>query len=297
MNYVCDTEGGYSRIGGYERFSGQPAPSDATYYWCPCSFTSGGPSVGDTVTGADSLETAVVVVAGADYIDVTKLSDDFNDDEVFTVGGVPKGTFTAEQVEKGETTSALHAAAMNLAADVYRADIAAPTGSNAAGKGGLALLNGILYAFLNNAGNTAGLIYKQSAAGWVAVTPGNEISFDTGVAEISDGDTVTQLISGASAVVNRVVLESGSWDGGTAAGRLILGTITGTFNAVDALQVSAATKATSTSLATAITLSPGGRYEIKVSNFTGSVQSSIIQRLKVEGKSRSEEYQNCRSIY
>jgi len=275
-NYVVGVHGGYECIDGYERFSGQPSPSDATYYYCPCSFTAGGPAVGDTITGADSSKTAVVIVVGSDYVDVTKLSGDFNDDEVYTVGGIAKGTFTAGQVEKGETTAALHAVAMNLAADVYRADIAAPTGSNSAGKGGLALLNGTLYAFLNNAGGTAGVIYKSSAAGWVAITLQYEISFSTGSAAIADADAITQLVSGATAVVARVVLESGTWAGGDAAGRLIINTITGTFDATNAIQVGGVTKATSASLATAITISPGGRYEFVVYNFTGSTATKRI---------------------
>lgn len=275
VNYVVGTEGGYERIDGYERSSGQPAPSDATYYYCPCTFTSGGPSVGDTVTGADSTETGEVIVVGSDYINVTKLSDDFNDDEVFKVGGNPKGTFTADQPEKGETTAFLHATALNLAADVYRADISAPTGSGA-GRG-IVGLNGTIYCFRDNGAGTVGLIYKQTASGWSAVTPGNEISFNTGVAEISDGDTIVQSVTSATATVNRVVLESGSWSGGDATGRLILGTISGgTFNATNVLQVSAGTKATSTSLATAITLSAGGRYEFVIENFTGSTATKRI---------------------
>ena len=284
VNYAADSEGGYSRIDGYERYSGQPAPSDATYYYCPCSFTGGGPSVGDTVTGAVSGKTGYVITVGTAYINVTKLSGAFGDTEIFNVGGVAKGTFTSAKTEKGETTSELHAIALNEAADVYRADIAAPTGSNAAGKGGLALLNGVLYAFLDNAGGTAGLIYKQSAAGWVAITLGNELSFDTGVAEINDGDVIVQLVSSATATVSRVVVEShapgededAGWAAGTVSGRLILGTITGTFDATNAIQVSGATKATSTSLATAITISPGGRYEFDVYNFTGSTATRRI---------------------
>jgi hypothetical protein len=32
QNFVVAATGGYSRVGGYERYSGQPSPSDATYY-------------------------------------------------------------------------------------------------------------------------------------------------------------------------------------------------------------------------------------------------------------------------
>lgn len=273
MNYAPASEGGYERIDGYERFSGQPAPSAATYYYCPCTFTSGGPSVGDTVTGADSTETAEVIVVGATYICVTKLSADFNDDEVYTVGGNAKGTFNAAQVEKGETSGLLHATAMNLAADVYRADIAEPTSSGPV-RGGV-MLNGVNYCFIDNAGGTAGLIYKESAAGWVAVTPGNELSFGSGTGLIAEGDTITGATSNATAVVARVVLESGAW-GVDAAGRLIIGAVTGgPFQNPENLTVSGVEAAT-TSLVTAITISNGGSYDFTVYNFTGSTDTKRI---------------------
>ena len=274
MNYVALSEGGYERIDGYERYSGQPSPSAAVYYRAPCTFTAGGPSVGETITGVASGSTGVVITVGTDYINFTKQSAAFTSSEIFNVGGSPKGTFTAAQVFNGEPTALLHATALNLAADCYRADIAKPAGAYPIR--GLALLAGTLYAFVDNAGGTAGEIYKATAAGWVNVPLFHQISFTTGVAAIAEGDTITQVTSGATALVKRVVLESGTWAAGTAAGRLIITTITGTFNAVNALQVAAATKATASSLATAITITKGGRYETIVYNFTGSTATRRI---------------------
>ena len=271
-NYVAETEGGYSLIDGYERFSGQPAPSAGVYDYTPFTFTDT-VSVGDTVTGVDSGATGVVVIVGSDYIDITKVVGVFQE-EVVNIGGSPVGSITGDLVETGEPTILAHATAKGAVADEYRGDIAKPTGSGAIR--GLALLKGVLYCFVDNAGGTAGLIYKQSAAGWVAVTLLHEISFDTGVAEISDGDSITQLVSGATATVSRVMHETGTWAGGTAAGRLILSGITGTFDATNDIQVAAATKVTSTSLATAITITPGGRYEFKVHNFYASLDRKRI---------------------
>jgi len=285
MNYTSGTDGGYERVDGYEGFSGQPSPSDATYYRCPCTFTAGGPSAGDTITGVDSAETAVVISVFTAYINVTKLSGTLNSDEIFTVGGVANGTFTAAQLEKGETSALLNANALNLAADVYRDDIDSPVGSGA-GRG-LALLDGILYAFRDNAAGTAGLIYKQTAAGWVAVTPGNEVSFGSGTGLIAEGDTITGATSNATAVVARVVLESGAW-GVDAAGRLIIGAVTGgPFQNPENLTVSGVEAAT-TSLVTAITLAAGGRYETVVYNFTGSTDTKRIYGC--DGKNRGFEF-------
>jgi hypothetical protein len=65
--------------------------------------------------------------------------------------------------------------------------------------------------------------------------------FDTGTAAISVGDIVTG--TSASAEVLLVELETGSWVGGDAAGRLILGNVTGAWANNDNIKVSAVTKA------------------------------------------------------
>lgn len=265
MNYEAGSLGGYRRIDGYERYDGQAQPSDADYTYCEVTFTDT-VSTSNTVTGVTSGATGTVVVVGTSDMSLTKVTGTFQA-EAITVGGVAKGSITAAYVN-GHPTGLGHATAKAAAADEYRTDISAPTGSGALR--GLGLLNGTLYAFRDNAGGTAGLIYKETSSGWSAITLYHELNFDTGLAEISDGDTVTQLVSGATATVKRVVWESGLWSG-SAEGRLILSGITGTFNAANDLQVGGVTKATSTSLATQITLSPGGRYEIIESNFSGGL--------------------------
>jgi hypothetical protein len=274
MNYVARPEGGYERIDGYERYSGKTSPSAGVYYYAPCTFTDGGPAVGDTITGVTSGSTGVVITVGTDYINYTKQSAAFTASEVFNVSGSPKGTFTASQSVNGETTALLHATALNLAADQYRADIAKPAGTYAIR--GLALLSGVLYAFVDDSTGATGEIYKATTGGWSKVALLNQISFNLGTAEISEGQTITQLVSGATALVKRVVVESGTWAAGTAAGRLIISTITGTFNAVNLLQVGGVSKATATSLATAITITPGGRYEFITYNFTGSTATKRL---------------------
>ena len=271
LNYEAGTNGGYRRIDGYERYSGQPSPSNATYYHCTVTLTEE-VNVGDTITGVNTGATGVVVLAGSGYLDFTKLTDTFEVENI-TVSGTPVGSIDTVPGAEGQTTGLLQGTALAAAADNYRADISAPTGSGAIR--GVQILKGVLYAFVDNAGGTAGLIYKSSVAGWVNVPLYHEISFDTGVAEISDGAAITQLVSGATATVQRVVLESGVW-GSTAAGRLILSSIVGTFNDTNDIQVAAATKVTSTSAATAITILPGGRYEFEVYNFYATLDTRRI---------------------
>ncbi|CAB4158998.1 hypothetical protein UFOVP707_42 [uncultured Caudovirales phage] len=74
------------------------------------------------------------------------------------------------------------------------------------------------------------------------------LPFSTGTSAIAPGDTVTG--PSGSGVVLLVVLSSGTWAGGNAAGTLVLTALTGTFSAGQALQVGAAPRATATAGAT-----------------------------------------------
>jgi hypothetical protein len=269
-NYEPGLIGGYRRIDGFERFSGQPSPSAATYQYCQVSLT-GTVAVGNTITGLTSGATGVVIVVGSSSLAITKVVGSFTASEFFQVSAVTVGSMTAIPSTGGYPTGTDHVVAMNAAADVYRADIAAPTGSGQVR--GLGLLRGILYCFIDNAGGTAGLIYKQTTSGWSPITLYKTISYTGGSAAIADGTTITQLTSGATAVVKRQVLETGTFAGSSATGRLIITSVTGTFDATHAIQVSAATVATASSLATQITIAAGGRYETVQYNFSGSTDT------------------------
>lgn len=269
QNYVSTTDGGYRRVDGYERYSGQPSPSDASYTSFLVTF-SATVSVGDLVTGTTSGSTGVVASVDALSMQLTKLSAAFQL-EAITVGGSPKGTITT--LNAGIETVLADATALAASADIYRDDIAKPAGTYPIR--GLGILKGTLYSFVDNIGGTAGEIYKATTSGWAAVALLSEISFNTGSGLIVDGDTITQAISGATALVKRVVLETSAW-GANAGGRLILTNITGTFDATSDLQIAAATQATATSLVTAITILPGGRYEIVETNFGGDVDTTRL---------------------
>lgn len=285
-NYVPGVEHGYERIKGIERYDGQPSPSDATYLYCTVALT-GSVSVGDTITGVTSAATGLVIVASTGVLAVTKVTGTFDEAaEDFQVSAVTVGAFTSLPSSEGYPTGLDNATALNLAADEYRSDIAAPTGSGAIR--GLGLLRGVLYCFRDNAGATAGLIYKATASGWSPITLYSEISFTGGNLAIADGATITQVTSGATGVVKRQVLESGSYAGGDAAGRFILTSVTGTFDATNALQTGAVTRATASSLLTAITIAAGGRYEIVEYNFFGSTDT--IALYGADGVNRAFEF-------
>lgn len=267
-NFEPDINGGYRRMYGFERFDGRSRPSDANYYVMAVNITST-IAAGNTVTGATSGATAVVLqVNGTTELIVSKVTGTFTA-ETLNVGGSPKATVTTTSLNAG-TTPLLHATYKNLAADLYRADITTVPGSGVVR--GVWYYNGNVYAFRNNAGGTACVMHKATASGWSAVTFGYEIQFTGATGQINEGDTITGGTSTATAVVRRAMLRTGTWSV-SGAGTLVVDTITGTWQNGEAIKVGASSKATSASLCTAITLQPGGRFEFVNYNFSGTTSS------------------------
>jgi hypothetical protein len=270
-NFECSITGGYTRIAGYERFDGRPNPSDANYNILVCTFISSA-SVGATITGALSAATGKVIFVDATTIVTTKETGTFLNGEIVRVSSTDVATISVVQgVSADGLTDATY---RNLAADDYRADITLVPGAGRIL--GVSFYNGVVYAWRNNSGNTAAVLYKSSSSGWTTVPLGKELRFNTGNALILDGDTVTGASSGAAGIVARVVLQSGTAGAGTAAGRLILSSSTGTFTSGENLTVSGGVKAKAGGAATQITLAPSGRYETVVANFGGGTANYKI---------------------
>ena len=273
-------QGGYRRIPGYERFDGRPKPSDATFMGFDVS-TVAGLTVGDTITGDASGTTGILIGIWdddgtylTDTIGVTKVSGPgYNNGEAcntaaFTIDSVPTSRY-APDLDLEEDW-------LLEAEDEYRGDIAVVPGANQV-RGAWQRL-GDVYAIRDNVGVTAGILHKSSTSGWTTtgITMADTIPFTTlAGAEIEEGDTITGLISGETALVHRVVLNggSGAWDAGGGEGYLVVTGPSGAFNAAEALQVSAVSLATSTATNTTFALSTGGVYRFHNHNFFGSAAS------------------------
>ena len=94
------------------------------------------------------------------------------------------------------------------------------------------LADGDVYAFRDNGGPTAGRLYKSTTGGWSLVPLGYRVAFTSGgTTEITEGQTVTGGTSGATATVRRVIVQSGDWEAGDAAGYFVLSDVSGTFAA------------------------------------------------------------------
>lgn len=269
QNFEADINGGYVTAEGYERYDGRASPSDANYVIVLATIT-GAPALGNTVTGLSSGATGVIIALPGGALVMTKISGTFVLGEELQIAAVTVATATSAHTRA--TTTLLNAQYLNLAADNYRADIGVPTGSGAI-LGGF-FLNDVNYAFRNNAGGTAAGLWKESAAGWAAVTLFNEVSFTAGgVTEPAEGATLTQGAN--TAVIKRVVRTSGTWAAGSAAGRLIIANPTPGDMAAGAATVDAI-NLTLSGAQTAITFLPSGRFKHIKENFGGTANATRV---------------------
>lgn len=174
VNVEIGVRGGYSTIAGYERYSGQTKPSDASYALLPVTLT-GTVSVGDVVTdNAAVVSGTVIAIESPTVLVLTKITGTFPVGPI-KVGVTVVGSATASQAPNGASTPLLNAQYTALAANVYRALVMQVPGAGPIL--GVHQYRGNVYAFRNNAAGTAAVMFKDSAAGWVPITFGRELRF------------------------------------------------------------------------------------------------------------------------
>ena len=282
QNYECAVTGGYSRTGGYERFSGKAKPSAALYTVVQIEGFVNVPSLLTTLTGQSSGTTGLIIA----YHQSTELGDP---NYIILTQTVGSGYTALEEVRVGATsigivrpldlvlTAISNAQFLNLAADVYRALIAAVPGSGSI-RGVFAMNNaGVheVFAFRDDAGATACILHKASGSGWTAVAYLNEVTFSAGGALIpADGATLTK--GGVTATIKRVATQSGDWLASTAAGRFIITNPSGGNFSAGAATVTGGINVTLAGIQTAITMLPGGKFEFDVGNFGGQLATRRI---------------------
>lgn len=291
-------ERGYHRIDGFERFDGQTKPSEASYW--VLNFDAGTAEFveGETVTGAGGATGVALIDAvvesgsygGSDadgYLVLTEVSGTFNNDEALTGSIAGAATADGTATQRGADNDTDDTTWIRDAIETARTNIATVPGSGRIR--GVWVYDGDAYAFRDNAGGTACVMFKATTAGWVAQDLGYRVSFDTGTGEISAGNTVTGLASGASGTVTRVAQRTGAWDDGDAAGQLIFASISGgPFQNGEQLQVGAVTKALADGASEAITLPAGGHYECLNKNFYGA--SNLKRMYGVNGVGTAFEW-------
>lgn len=293
QNYEADYRG-YRRFDGYERFDGRPKPSKASYW--VMNFDAGQTAISedDTVTGATSGATGIAlqdatVSSGswggndaAGELILYNVSGTFQDNENLEVSASTVAVADGVATEGGASTDALNDTYTQAAIEKRRDAISAITGSGDIL--GIFTLSGTVYAVRNNAGGTAAQMWQATASGWTQKTFGHTLDFDSGAtAEIVEGETISGGTSGATATVERVVLQDGAWSG-TAEGYFVLSGISGTFQAAETVTGGTSGGTASAGGAqSAITLPPGGKYRAVRHNFFGTSNLKRVYFVNGEG--------------
>ena len=265
INFEVSPTGGYSRLTGYERYDGRRSPSDALVQQLKVVALVVTPMPGDTVTGATSGSTGVVIDTTVEgIVAITRSTGAFQRDEILM-----RGTDEVGVIERlgGTQGSQLDAILQAKAADIYRTDIQGVPGSGPVR--GVVFYRDELYAFRDNADGTLVAIYRATTSGWVLAPFSQQVAFTNGGTTLVDGAVITQGAN--SATIRRVVVESGNPSANTAKGRLVITTPTqGAFVAGAATVSPGAGTVTLSGAATTVGLKPGGRFEFVIDNFTGA---------------------------
>ena len=240
-----------------------------------------GASVGDVISGQTSGATAEVVLVGDDLdaIYISKITGTFVNGELLdndtigllgfaTIGEVPA-------VEYAPTITEEENAGLG-AENTYREDITQVPGLNAIR--GIWEIADRVYAFRDNAGETACVCHKASASGWddSLITMADYFTFNSGSTAPSIGDTMTGASSGATGVVHKVILHSGTWAGNDAAGYLVITSPSLNFSSgenVNNTTTASANDMTTTSVSSTFAFPVGGRYDFVAENFYASATS------------------------
>jgi hypothetical protein len=149
---------------------------------------------------------------------------------------------------------------------------------------------GEIYAFRDNAAQTACLMYHQTVNGWVLQELGNRVPFQDAGAGVAfvEGEIIIGGTSAATATVTRVVWQSGAW-GTDAAGYLIVGDISnGPFLDTEIITGGIAGLVPAAGDSVANSMAAGGRYEFTNDNFFGS--ASTRRMYGVNGVSEAFEW-------
>lgn len=148
---------------------------------------------------------------------------------------------------------------------------AAPVGSGAIR--GVWIYQGVAYCFRDNAGGTAGQMYKASGSGWALQSMPTYLTFTAGDRAFIEGETITGGTSGATARVVRYGATSGAIASSTLAGTLVIDTIVGTFQAGEALKIGGVAHGTNTAAKIVYALPAGGSYKFSNYNFLADAAS------------------------
>lgn len=275
VNFECLEFGGYGRIAGYERYSGQPGPSNSNYVLIPITTFVVTPVIGDIITSS-SGGSGVVIHIGTDHIIITKELGAFVLGDTILVGVTTIGVVAASAMRPTEKENATY---NYLASNLYRADILPPIGVGPI-RGGF-MLNNVVYCVRDAVGGLTSNLWGESPAGWIQIAFLHYAAFTSAsTTPLIEGEVLKQnqplIPTDITATLRKVVLTSGSWVAGTAAGNIYFTTpvgapTAGTFDATNPIVgLTSFSSVNLTAVPIQDTLLGGGKGEVTIANFYGT---------------------------
>ena len=268
MNFEENILGGYQSLTGYERYNGAASPSSAFFYFLGFS-APGTVAIGDTITGASSGATGVVIAISVTQFILTAVTGTWSAESTVSGSAVVTGPASVGSAVDSDTSNYQF-----LASQYYRSAISAvgTTGAPCSGPVlGVWYFKGVVYAFRNLVAGGVGM-FASSSSGWQYVSLGIEVYYKLGSgAEPLIGSMITQ--GSNHGVLTQITIEGGTFPAGTATGRMIFASVTGAFTAAAFTAGIAATCVAQS----AITLpNQNGRFEFVTDNFYGLSTSNKI---------------------
>lgn len=151
---------------------------------------------------------------------------------------------------------------------------------------GIWVFSGDVYAIRDQA--SEGGLYRASGSGWQAVDLGYSLDFDGGVADFTEGATVTGGTSAETATIERVIFTGGTNGVGDSFGRLVISSPSGAFIDNEDLIVSGDTIAKADGTQYANALPKGGQYSFASGNFFG--QDGLERMYGASGQGEAFEF-------
>ena len=230
INYEPDINGGYRRIPGYERYDGQPSPSDRANTVLQLDQEDVF-NVGDVLTGESSQASGTVILIDRQLVCLCSVQGEFQLETI--TNQLNTTTVTSLDYTQDAMTAYTQHQRWQAMEDHYRALIYEPPGT---GKiEGVCHYQGKTFAFRKD-GETV-IISESSPTGWIGYLQSDYLRFQGGGQRIpEEGDTFTTP-NEATATIARVIRQGGSSDDLSVYGYFMLDNIVGTINDGDCLEL------------------------------------------------------------
>ena len=290
-NYEVDFNG-YRRIDGFERYDGRPRPSDALYFRIPYKNLTSDITNGEILTvpfgGSDTSVLALDNISYSSnpsgYINVGYLQhvpDDGNVPYPDSYGQIKRSGVSIADISGASSKNAGSSSSEILSLKKAVSDYLRSQIQPLPGSGPVLLaapINGYVIAARSDGANPpSALLFKATQSGWSQIQVGKVLDFSSGgTYQIKKGDTITGATSGATAYVDEVILESGSWSSGNAAGYLVISSQNGAFQSEDLNVGSNSNVATIAGDSSDIKISASGPFFWAVGSLSGGTNESLF---------------------